>query len=251
MAVITGERVARAGPRLSWQESFVAAARRLAAIAAAGALLGLLVGGVGGRLAMFALAELNPTATGISSDDGFTIGAFTVLGTLNLLVGGTVLGGIGAAVYTVVRPLIIGPPWFRALAISVGPAVVVGEQLVHVEGVDFQILDPAWVAVALFVLIPGVYAGLLWVLAERWLATDRFFARGPAPVALAPLLALVPLVPVLVLLTLGWLVLEAVRRRFGGVVPGAAGAAWAGRAALAAIFCFASVRLVQETLVLT
>ena len=37
----------------------------------AGALLGLLVGGVGSRLAMLLLARLNPEATGVISDDGF------------------------------------------------------------------------------------------------------------------------------------------------------------------------------------
>ena len=41
------------------------AARRLAAITLAGALLGVLVGGVGGRLAMLLLARLNPEATGV------------------------------------------------------------------------------------------------------------------------------------------------------------------------------------------
>lgn len=232
-----------------WRDSVTTAARRLSAITAAGALLGLVVGGVGGRLAMFALAQLNPGAAGMSSDDGFTIGQFTALGSLNLLFAGTVLGALGAAVYTGLRPLLIGPQWFRVLSISVGPAVVVGEQLVHVDGVDFA-LDPAWLAIGMFVLIPGLYAGLLCVVAERWLAPDRLFARGPLPLALAPLLTLAPLAPVLVLLALGWLAVEATRRRFGAV-PAATPAAWAGRAALAAIFCVALARLVEETRLLT
>src|SRR3954452_11673814 len=120
---------------LGWRAALTAAARRVAAIKAAGALLGLLVGGLGGRLAMLILARLNPRAAGVTSDDGFSIGQFTPAGSLNLLLAGGVLGVLGAAIYAVLRPLMIGPRWFRVLSISVGPAVVVGEQLVHVDGV--------------------------------------------------------------------------------------------------------------------
>ena len=56
---------------VSWRNSAERALRRLSAITLAGALLGLLVGGVGGRLAMMLLARLNPDATGVTSDDGF------------------------------------------------------------------------------------------------------------------------------------------------------------------------------------
>ena len=250
MTVNTRARSQRTECAPTWRDSFTTAARRLAAVTAAGALLGLAVGGVGGRLAMFTLAELNEGAAGMTSDDGFTIGQLTLMGSLNLLFAGTVLGAIGAAIYAVLRPLVIGPAWFRVLSIGLGPAVVVGEQLVHVDGVDFA-LDPAWLAIALFVLIPGVYGALLAVVAERWLAPDRVFARGPLPLALAPLLALAPVAPILVLLTLGWLVAEALRRRFRGAVPGAKVVAWAGRAALAVVFCVALVRLVEETRLLT
>jgi len=50
--------------------------RTLAAISSAGALAGVLIGGVGGRLAMMLLARLNPQALGVKSDDGFIIGRF-------------------------------------------------------------------------------------------------------------------------------------------------------------------------------
>ena len=81
---------------LGWRESAERALRRLSAITLAGALLGLLVGGVGGRLAMMLLARLNPDATGITSDDGFVIGQFTIGNTLQLLLTGTVFGLVGA-----------------------------------------------------------------------------------------------------------------------------------------------------------
>jgi hypothetical protein len=245
MVVATTERT------VSWRVTIIGAARRLAAITAAGALLGLVVGGVGGRLAMLVLAQLNPRAAGVTSDDGFSIGQFTLAGSLNLLLAGAMLGVLGAAIYAVLRPLMIGPRWFRVLSISAGPAVVVGEQLVHVDGVDFTLLEPAWLAIALFMLIPGVYCALLTVLAERWLAPDGFFAHGPLPLALAPLLAFGPLAPLLVVIAVGWLLVELVRRRFRGVVPGRTAVAWSGRVALAVGFSFASAQLIQETLVLT
>ena len=95
-------------------------------------------------------------------------------------------------------------------------------------------------------LIPGAYAVLLMLLAERWLEPDGFLARRPLWVALLPLVALVPLAPFAVALALAWLALEAVRRRHGGSVPGAEAAARVGRVCLAALFVVALVRLVDE-----
>ena len=66
----------------------LAASRRNAAIVLTGLGLGVVIGGIGGRLAMYLLARLNPEATGVISDDGFVIGQFTLAGTLNLLVVG-------------------------------------------------------------------------------------------------------------------------------------------------------------------
>jgi hypothetical protein len=89
-----------------WRASADQATRRLAAITAVGGLLGLLVGGVAGRLAMMLLARLNPEVTGTTSDDGLRIGQFIVTDTIGLLLTGTAFGVIGAGGYTVVRVLI-------------------------------------------------------------------------------------------------------------------------------------------------
>src|SRR5262245_33918355 len=121
-----------------WGESARLAARRMGAITAVGALLGLLVGGVGGRLAMMLLARLNPDVTGVTSDDGFTMGQFTVSDTLNLLLVGTLLGVVGSGIYALLRGLRIGPRWFQILAIGGGPAVVVGALIVHTDGSIFD-----------------------------------------------------------------------------------------------------------------
>lgn len=115
--------------------------RAVAAVVAAGLVLGVTVNGVGSRLAMLLLARLNPAATGRLSDDGFRMGQFDLGATLSLLSFTTAVGVLGGLVYLAVRPLRFGPRWFVLAAMAVGPAVVVGNLLVHVDGVDFTILQ--------------------------------------------------------------------------------------------------------------
>lgn len=240
-------------PTTPWRLDVEDAGRRLAAITSAGALLGLLVGGVGGRLAMMLLAALNPQATGLLTDDGFTIGQFTLLGSLQLLGASAQIGVIGAAVYFAVRRLMIGPRWFQVLAISLGSAVVVGSLLVHTgDTVDFTVLAPTWLAIALFVLIAGVYAGLLTVLAERWLEADRWFATARLPWPLLPLLLFVVVAPLALVVALVWLAWESLvrqpslRRGLGSpLLP------WLARAGLAVVFVLALADLVGDTQALT
>ncbi|MEV6520483.1 hypothetical protein AB0M43_00905 [Longispora sp. NPDC051575] len=235
-----GTQLSAGGSR--WGPAAGRAARRLSASTAAGALLGLLVGGVGGRLAMGLLAAMNPTATGVISDDGFRIGQFTPSGTANLLVATTLIGALGGGIYLVLRQVAFGPRWFRALSLSLGPAIVVGSMVVHVDGVDFILLRPPLFAVAVFVAIPGIYAALLTVLAERWLAPDGPFARGRRVLTLAPLLLWIPLAPVLAVLVAGWLLGE-------WALPARARAAalWVARAGLVGLFSASLYALVRDT----
>ncbi|MEO6144273.1 MAG: hypothetical protein ABIP19_09870 [Dermatophilaceae bacterium] len=226
--------------------------RRLAVATAAGAFCGLLVGGIGGRLAMLLLARLAPETTGRISDDGFFIGQFTVSGTLNLLAVCTIIGVLGGGVYLLTRGLMIGPRWFQVLSISIGPAAVVGAVLVHPEGVDFTLLRPTWLAITLFVAIPGFYAALLTVIGERWLRTDGRFLLAPRRVAFVPLILWLPLAPVLLLGVLGWVAVELLRRHPGSralvespLVP------WLIRLSLIFIFVFSLTDLVRDVAALT
>ena len=233
--------------RISWRGSAERAARRLSAITAAGALLGLLVGGVGGRLAMMLLARLNPEATGITSDDGFRIGQFTVGDTLQLLLTGTVFGLIGACVYALVRHLMLGQRWFQVASIAVGPAVVVGAGIVHSDGVDFQSLKPTWLAIGLFLAIPALYSALLTVVAEHWIREDSWAARAPLPIAAIPLLFLIPLAPLLAVMVALWALGEALRRdaRFRSGLRHPA-LPWVARLGLVAVFAFALADLIGD-----
>lgn len=236
--------------RDTWDVTTTVVLRRLSAVTWAGALLGLAVGGIGSRLAMMLLARLNPEFTGTTSDDGFTMGHLTA-DTLNLLAVTTLVGVLGGGIYFAVRALMVGPRWFQVLSVSVGPAVVVGSQLVHVDGVDF-LLDPAWLAIALFVAIPGTYAALLTVVAERWLMPDRRFLRAPFWPAVAPLLLWAPLAPLLGALLLGVAGYEVARRTpVGGAVLIHPLTAWLARGALVAVFVLALVDLVRDTGALT
>jgi hypothetical protein len=230
-----------------WRESGERALRRLSATTLAGALLGLLVGGVGGRLAMMLLARLNPDATGITSDDGFRIGQFTVGATLQLLLTGTFFGLLGACVYALVRHLMVGPRWFEVLSISGGPAVVVGAAIVHSDGVDFRALEPAWLAIALFLAIPALYAALLTVVAERWLRKDGWAARASLPLSVIPLVLLIPLAPLVAVMVALWALGEGLRRHSGlrGVV-GHPALPWVARLGLVAVFAVALVDLTKD-----
>ena len=232
-----------------WGGSAALVARRMGAMTALGALLGLLVGGVGGRLAMMLLARLNPEVIGLISDDGFRMGQFTVSDTVNLLLLGTLLGVVGAGVYALLRGLRIGSRWFQVLSIGAGPAVVIGAMIVHTDGVDFRLLEPTWLAIGLFVVIPGAYAALLTVFAERALRPGSWWERAPLPLAVAPLILWIgPALPLLAVLAAGWAARESLRRSdSGSVVLDHPALGWAARLGLAAIFTLAFLDLAKDT----
>jgi hypothetical protein len=119
---------------------------------------------------------------------------------------------------------------------------------VHTDGVDFTLLDPPLLAVAMFVLIPGIYAALLTVLAERWLRGDGLFATAPTRVAVLPLLLWAPIAPLLILLALGLVAYEAVRRTDRGAAVLAL-PVWCSllRVGLTVLFAISLVALVQDT----
>lgn len=227
------------------------AVRRLAAILLAGSICGVLIGGLGGRLAMLLLARLNPDARGVLSDDGFVMGRFGVVETLNLLVAALFLGVVGAVIYAVVRGLVIGPRWFQVASVGVGAGVVVAAAIVHRDGVDFVLLQPAWLAIALFVAIPAAYAVGLTLLAERWLAAGSWFERLPGPVRVVPLLFLLFVLPALPLLVFCWLVVWLIRLSpVGASVLDGPGPRWVGRCGLAGVFALGLQDLVADALVL-
>lgn len=217
----------------------------------AASICGVLIGGVGGRLAMLLLARLNPEVSGQLSDDNFVMGRFGVVETLNLMVAGLFLGVVGGLVYFVVRRLMIGPRWFQISSLGVGAGVVVAALIVHRDGVDFVQLHPVWLAILLFVLIPGLYAVCLTWLAERWLAEGSWYGRLPVIGQLIPLLFLLFVLPAVPVLIFFWLVGQALRMTsVGAGALDSPGPGWVGRFGLAVVFAVGLQDLVADALVL-
>lgn len=195
-------------------------------IIVAGVISGVLVAGVGGRLAMFLLRLTSPdTVVGVESDDGFTIGEFTLGGTYNLLNLGGAVGVIGAAAYVLVSPWLLGPTWFRRFTVATVAGALVGSMLIHADGVDFNVLEPLWLAVTLFVALPALFGWVIGAVVDAVDAADSWTRRGrilwALPVVLLLAVPLVVLVAVFVAAAVA--VLLPLRRRFIDVLTSPVG----------------------------
>lgn len=140
----------------------------------AGAITGFLIGGLGGRVVMSAAAVLNPDATGFQTENGELIGAFTLNGTLALMLFGGLGGGIVLGLLWV-----IASPWLPvsarrrtllAMPMTVG---LVGMFLVRASNTDFSLLDRDLAIIAMFLALIALAGG-----AVAWLDV-RLDARMP------------------------------------------------------------------------
>ena len=173
--------------------------REIARGGLAGLIAGVVVGGVGGRIVMSAVAIMSPGATGLRTENGEVVGAFTVQGTLALLLfGGLSAGALGAVVWVVVSPWIPGTGWRRAL-LTAPIAVALGSFiLIESTNHDFRILDPIPVILGLLltlVALTGVAIALLDGVLEL-----RLPRPGPRPAGLATAYAIVAILGIPVFL---------------------------------------------------
>ena len=60
----------------------------------------------------------------------------------------------------------------------VGVGAVIGSLLVHADGVDFTLLEPVWLAIAIFVAIPTVFGAVIGPLVNQWDPTDAWVNQG-------------------------------------------------------------------------
>lgn len=162
--------------------------RKVVAVGSAAACAGLLIA-VLSRLAMGLLASLNPEDAGIRSDDEFVIGQLTLGGTAQLTASCIQLTLIGAALYLLVRPFLIGTGAVRVITSALGFGVTFAAVIIHPGGVDFTRLEPLWLGIALFVALPTVLVAVFAVLAEHWLRDESWFMTA-ASSRVTPLLAL-------------------------------------------------------------
>lgn len=164
----------------------------LRVVMVAGIGWGLLCVGLGSRLAMFLLRLTSPDSVrGVLSDDGFIIGRFTLSGTYNLAIVGAAAGVIGAASYIAVAPWLIGPTWFRRFTVAVTSAAIGGAGTIHYDGIDFQALQPLWLAIALFIALPLVFGLGLAAVVDRVAQRDSWTRRGATAWVLPVVLLLV------------------------------------------------------------
>lgn len=185
--------------------------QRLWVLVVAGIPTGVVVAGIGSRLAMFLLRLTSPdSVSGVTSDDGFEIGRFTLGGSYNLLVLGAAVGVIGAAAYRAVSPWLLGPRWFERVTVAAASAAVVGSMLVHADGIDFRLLKPLWLAIGLFVALPALFGAAIaaavdWVARvpmpsghRRWIIPVVLIGAFPVviPIVLMASLVLIAWVPI-------------------------------------------------------
>ncbi len=157
--------------------------------AAAGGLGGALIGGIGGRIAMFFLRlTSDDSVRGLESDDGFIMGRFDLTATVSLIFVTTVLGAIVGLIVVAGRPFF--PKHGMPIAWALAGAITGGALLISSDGIDFTLLGPHSFAVALFVAIPAVGAGSIAWLTEVY---PQFWWRNRPLTALAAIAA-VPLV---------------------------------------------------------
>ena len=223
--------------------------RRFAAASCAAVVVGALVGGLGGRLAMRLLAMADSRTTGMMTDDGFEVGQITAGGTLQLVAAAIQISLVGTIAYLAVRPLLLGPSGFRVATVAVGAGTTVGALLVHPDSFDFQAFDPPMLPVALFVAIPVLHVALFAALTERWIAEGSWFRTAPLrSVALTLLVWVLGAFAIVLVAPLAALCLAVLllAHRHPPSRNVRSTLTWVGRVALVAIFVAAAIDLGRD-----
>lgn len=141
----------------------------------AGAIVGITVGGLGGRAVMRIAAMLHPDALGALTENGNRIGDITAGGTLSLIIFGLVACALAGVIWVIVSPWIPGQTGLRAL-LTAGIAIAIGTPVLIIGGnPDFVILEHDPVVVALLVALVGLI-GLSFPPVDSWL--DRWLPRA-------------------------------------------------------------------------
>lgn len=192
MSIVEQEQLSR--PRTGVMGFLEWAAQSLAKGMLPGLVAGLIVGGVGSRLAMRIMTLTSaPAVRGLETDFGATVGEITVRGTLFLLIAGSIVGMAGGIFYLAIRRLLPGLEWLRGLVFGLLLLALAGRFLVDPGNPDFVILSPAGLAVAMFAALPILY-GLLFVPFQRFLEPKLAGVRRPGLFIVLVGVALIPLV---------------------------------------------------------
>jgi hypothetical protein len=188
----------------------------------------------------------SPSLHGVQTDDDFTIG---IISTATLfLVGFTAfVGMLGGVIYLVVRTWLPARwrPWISGGAFG----IVGGSVVIQPGGLDFTLLDPLPLAVAMFIVIPTIYGVVVSFLVERLLRDDSILHRSRmwvlGLVLLAPIALTGPFgLSVLVLIAAIWFVRPWVP--WFSTMSNSAPMTWIGRMLLAAFVTLNLVALVDD-----
>ena len=143
-------------------------ARLLSSTIVIGALTGAVIGGLGGRLAMRILfLTTGDSVKGIKSDDGFTIGRFTLGNTIGLVITCALLGVFAAVLYLLAQPFVSRLGALAPAAMALFYGVIATGVLVNPDNVDFSVLEPAILGLALFGVLFAAFGGVVCVLVNH------------------------------------------------------------------------------------
>jgi hypothetical protein len=160
----------------------------------AGAIVGLVIGGIGGRLVMLVLRLASDgSVQGVLTDDGFRIGQFTTA-TIFLLTVTAGLGGATSALYLLLRGAL--PRRGRAVVWGLFMGLYAGADILRPGQFDFAALDPKLFIVVSFVLLPALAALVSALVIERLLTVEPWSRRGLTAVLAIGALPLAPVLPV-------------------------------------------------------
>ncbi len=134
----------------------------------AGAIVGVLVAGIGGRIVMRLAALLVPAATGSTTENGNRIGDITLSGSLGLTAIGLVIGLMSGTIWAVVAPWIPGTGLRRAVLAAPIAVALVGNGLIDDTNTDFFVLRHDPMVAALLVGLVAL-AGFGIAMIDSWL----------------------------------------------------------------------------------
>jgi hypothetical protein len=172
--------------------------RAVTVAAFVGLLVGAVIGGVGGRLAMRVLAVTSDDSLqGAITDDQEEVGEITFGGTMGLIIFIGILGVALGLIYLLLRRWLPRSRSARALSFACLLWAIQGADTFDPDGFDFTQLEPRWLSVGMFTVIllaAGAMTawGVEWGL-EHWPEPGR--RTWPAYL---PLLIVVVLFPLLV-----------------------------------------------------
>jgi hypothetical protein len=156
------------------------AIRGFAAVFVAGGLAGLLVGGLGSRIAMrIAALTARDVAQGLTTEAGATVGRITLEGTVFLvLFAGVGSALVGTAFYLTTRAWLPRRRWIRALAFGGLELVLFGTTVLDRGNPDFTILGRPLLNVLLFGSVFVLHGVVLVMFVEPCGRLVSTFASG-------------------------------------------------------------------------